>query len=224
MAVVLDGKGYYGARFTPDVARFYQTGNDQSLYTFDIDTDSSDFGTFHLRQFDVDQASIPLQFYPTLQQLSYNFINNTVTGNCTIPESQGSFNTTTGQCVTGSFDLGDPLSLELKSAVPSNITFNASSVESTQTTLRTVDKQWTFGDDAPSLILRNVNPDTLQLEEIALRTAVTKKGDCTQLKVCVAGPPSGSEPIARGAVMAPLGIILMRQADYAIECTTPSDE
>lgn len=223
MTVVLDGKGYYGARFTPDVARFYQTGIDQSLYTFDIDTDSSDFGTFHLREFDVDQASIPLQFYPTLQQINYNFINNTVTGNCTVPVSQGSSNTTTSQCVSGSFDLGQPLSFNVASAVPSNATFNASSVETIRTSLRTVDKQWTFGDDAPSLILREVDTNNLQLEEIVLRTAVTKKGDCTRLKICVAGPPSVTNPTVGGAVMVPLGIILMRQADYSIECTTPSD-
>ena len=222
MTVVLDGKGYYGARFTPDVARFYQTGNPQSFYSFDIDANSSDFGSFHLRQFDVDQASITLRFYPTLQQIDYNFINNTVTGNCTVPVSQGSSNTTLNQCVTGSFDLGEPLGFNLNSAVPLNTTFNASSVPFISTPLKTVDKQWTFGDDAPSLILRT-DSGSSDVDKIVLRTAVTKKGDCTQLKICVAGPPSGPEPTVGGSVMVPLGIILMRQADYAIECTTPSD-
>ncbi|CAL1701572.1 unnamed protein product [Somion occarium] len=225
MNVVLDGKGYHGARFAPDVARFYQTGNAQSFYTYDIsNSGDTDFWSFHLRTWDVDQSEIPLNMYPTLQQISYNFINNTVTGNCTIPVAPGASNTTIGACVGGSLDLGEPLSFNLTSAVPLNNTANPSSTPSTTTLLRTVDKQWSFGDDAPSLILRDVNPANNQLMDTVLRTAVTKKGDCTQLKVCLAGLPGEQGSVVGGPVMVPLGLMLMRQADYAIACTTPSDD
>lgn len=49
-----------------------------------------------------------------------------------------------------------------------------------------------------------------------IRTDVTKKGDCTQLKVCAAQQNGGS-------IIVPIGLILIRQMDYAVSCTTPSD-
>ncbi|KAL4241419.1 hypothetical protein ABKN59_000299 [Abortiporus biennis] len=226
MYAILDGKGYYDARYIPNVAHFYQTGNINSLYTFDIsDNDSSDIWNFHLREWDTDQSQIPLDFYPTMQQISYNFIDDSVTANCTIPVAPGSNNVTSVPCLTGTFNPNTPLSFNLTSIPLLNTTSNPSAIPQVNTLLRTVDKQWAFGDDAPSLILRAVDPSSNTLRQTnIIRTAVTKKGDCTQLKVCLAGVP-GREGAAVGAeIMAPLGLILMRQADYANECTAPSDD
>ena len=47
-----------------------------------------------------------------------------------------------------------------------------------------------------------------------LRTDMTKKGDCTQLKVCAARD-NGT------GIIVPMGLILIKQMDHAIYCTTP---
>lgn len=49
-----------------------------------------------------------------------------------------------------------------------------------------------------------------------IRTDVTNPSACTQLKVC-AGRSSGAD------ILVPIGLILTRQADYAVECTTPNN-
>ncbi|KAI0080681.1 hypothetical protein K474DRAFT_1704492 [Panus rudis PR-1116 ss-1] len=208
MYAILDAKAYNGPRYVPNVAHFYQRGQSQSLFTFDInENEDGDLWGFHLREWDADQASIPIDMYPTLQtdflrlhrQLEHRFRQ------------------------FGTFDVGDPLSFNLTSVVPLNNTFDLSTVASSNTILRTLDKQWAFSDDAPSFILRTVDPSDDSLKDTVVRSAVTKKGDCTQLKVCLAGLPDQQGTIVGGPVLAPLGIILMRQADYGVACTTPSD-
>ena len=76
----------------------------------------------------------------------------------------------------------------------------------------------------PALILREQDRVSGALSNIVLRTAVVKPHDCTELKVCLAGLHDGREgSLVMAEVLAPLGVLLMRQTDYAVECTTPSD-
>lgn len=225
MYAVLDAKGYHDPSYVASVAHFYQTGSDISLFTYDYD-DNSDFFNFHLREWDVDQSTIAVQFYPTLQSVQYDFINNTVTGNCTVPVQPGdSSNTTTltKSCLSGNFNPGNFMSWDISSAIPLNTTRDLSVVPQYNTSLRIVDKQWDFSDDAPSLILDTLD-ESGNLADIVLRTAVTKRRDCTQLKMCLNGVPNRVGSAVGAEVLAPLGLVLIRQADYAIECTTPKDD
>ena len=225
MYAILDGKSYNDPRYVTNVAYFYQQGNPNALFTYEIaNPDDDDLWTFTLRNWDTQQSSIPLDFYPTLQYVQYEFINDTMNGNCTVPTAPGSANTTSLACMTGMFDPGNFLHLNMTSAVPLNNTANASATPSTTVSLRAMDKQWSFSDDAPSLILRQTDSVFSRLQELVLRTAVTKQSDCTELKVCLAGTGSGPGSVVGAEVMAPLGLILMRQADYALECTQPSSD
>jgi hypothetical protein len=94
---------------------------------------------------------------------------------------------------------------------PNNyLSFNLTDLRSNSTTnLLAVDKEWAFGNSAPNVILKDSNGAEV------IRTDVTKKGDCTQLKVCAARDSGAS-------IMAPIGLILLRQIDFSISCTTPS--
>jgi len=222
MQVILDGKAYNNPRYTPDTAYFYIGNSPDPIFTYDITNPEDDHDWyFSFRNWDTQQSSIPLDYYPTLQNIRYNFIDNTLAGNCTVPVSPGSPNTTTIDCMNGSFNPGNLLSFTVNSSIPLNNTSNGTTSPFTTTLLRTVDKQWAFDSDAPSLILRTVNPSTNVLEALVLRTAVTKPNDCTLLKVCVSGLQREGGALA-AEVLAPLGLMLMRQADYANYCTTPS--
>ena len=76
--------------------------------------------------------------------------------------------------------------------------------------LRTVDKEWRFGDDAPSFVLRNlVEP------RLVLQTAVTKRNFCDTLKVCLNDREPGP------AVLAALTVALDAQDTFATYCTMP---
>lgn len=74
--------------------------------------------------------------------------------------------------------------------------------------MRAVDRQWSFQDDAPSVLFR----DDHSVE--VMRTDVTKPRDCRQLKVCIA-KDAGPD------IIFPIGLLLIRQSDYAIHCTEP---
>ncbi|THG96428.1 hypothetical protein EW026_g5406 [Hermanssonia centrifuga] len=230
MYAILDAKSYYDARYVTNVAYFYLNPSQEQVFTYEIaNPGDADIWTFSLRDWNTDQGAIPLDAYPTLQQVTYDFVDDSLSGNCTVPTSSAAANSTTltSPCMTGTFDPGNVLSFNITSSVPLNNTLasnttSAATPSSTSSVLRAQDKGWTFSDDAPSLILRLVNPlhDTLGL--IVLRTAVTRPHDSTELKVCLAGVQGGNEVGAQ--VMAPLGLILMRQADYALYATRPSDD
>lgn len=226
MYAILDAKSYNDPQYVTNKAYFYEQGHSDTLFTYEIaNPGDADIWTFSLRTWDSMQSSIPLPMYPTLQFVQYDFVNSTLTGNCTVPISPTNTNSSTisSICLNGTYDPGNVLSFDLTSSIPLNNTSNATAVPSLTTSLRSEDKQWSFSDDAPSLILRQVDATRNTLEEIVLRTAVTKQSDCTELKVCLAGTGVSPGSVVGAEVLAPLGLILMRQADYAIYCTTPSD-
>ena len=74
---------------------------------------------------------------------------------------------------------------------------------------------------APAVRLQELQSDG-QLGQLVLETTVTKPHDSTELKVCVNGPDGRVAPTVQPEVLAPLGLILMRQADYALYATQPS--
>ncbi|THH33628.1 hypothetical protein EUX98_g499 [Antrodiella citrinella] len=226
MFAVLDGRGYKDASFVPNVVHFYsgKSLHATPLFTYIINSNSdSDLWTFELREFDDAQDQIPLDYYPTLQSVQYDFLNDTLTGNCTTPVAPGSSITNSTACMIGTYNPNDWLSFNITSNIPLNDTTSGSPVPFTTTTLRTVDRQWSFSNDVPSLILRTVDPLTNTLQREVLRTAVAKATDCTQLKVCLAG--TGTTGGLVGAeVLVPLGLVMIRQADYARTCGDPNYE
>ena len=162
---------------------------------------------------------------PTLQSVEYNFVTNEVSGNCTIPSSPTNFNgnTTTFPCMHGTFDQGQHLYFNITSQVPLNNTLDANATSSFTSQLGIQDSPWTFWNQAPSLILHQLDPQTNALGPVVLRTAVSKPHDCTELKVCLSGVDGRAGSQVGAEVLAPLGIVLMRVDDYGITCTTPSD-
>ena len=82
------------------------------------------------------------------------------------------------------------------------------------TQLQSVDKEWKFPDDAPSVVLRYRGADG-KSGGIALQSAVTQRDHCETLKVCL----SSRTPDL--ATLAPLGILLMAQQKYAGYCLQP---
>lgn len=190
--VVLNAKAYRGPVYQPNLALYFQ-GN-TPLYTYDIFQSSADLWSFDIRTIDSpdlarNQSAL---LYPSITKVTYNFIDNSVSGNC-----HSRYSNTTSLCIIGSFNPNDYLS------------FNLTDLRSNLTTyIRAVDKQWAFYHRPPSVLLKDSNG------ALVLRTDITKLGDCTQLKVCAAQNNGAG-------ITVPIGLILIRHIDYAIYCTTP---
>ncbi|KAI0343224.1 hypothetical protein BDW22DRAFT_1356832 [Trametopsis cervina] len=227
MYAILDAKAYNGPSYLKNMVYFYINGNNDVQFTYEISNpEDDDQWYFRLKQWNVDQQSIPLEAYPTLQSIGYNFVDFTLSGNCTVPASPSVFNsnTTSSPCMSGTFDQGSELFFNITSAVPLNNTANANLTSSSSSLLLSKSKPWYVGGTPPAAILVGTDTNSGFSEGIVSRTAVAKPHDCTELKVCIAGVPGrrGSQVMAEA--LTPLGVILMRQSDYAIACTTPSDD
>lgn len=226
MYAILDAKAYNGPSYQKNVAYFYINGNDDLQFTYEISNPGDDDQWFfRLRQWNTDQLSIPIDNYPTLQSVGYNFVDNTLTGNCTVPSVPSVFNgsTSTSSCVSGTFDQARNLFFNITSTVPLNNTSDANAMQPFSTILDIKDAPWYNENSPPAAILREEDKATGMLGNIVLRTAVVRPHDCTELKVCIAGVQGREGNQVMAEVLAPLGVILMRQTDYAVECTTPSD-
>ncbi|KDQ60506.1 hypothetical protein JAAARDRAFT_608335 [Jaapia argillacea MUCL 33604] len=198
ISVIIDAQGYDAPPYYPNVVHYYLYNN--PVYSYDIFQQSADFWSFGLRTVDSsalsENESDP--HYPSIHSIGYDFVSNTITGNCTSPATG---NTTTTPCISGSFNpTNDYLSFNL-----------TDSRDSSSTSLRAVDKQWTFDTYPPNAILKDGNGQTV------LRTDITRRSDCTLLKVCIGRNDPGAETIA------PIGLVLLMQMDYAVSCTTPND-
>lgn len=209
LEVVLDGAGYRDPRYVPDLAQFSlgRARGGAPLFSYDLDQIDVDVWTFAFRAFDAPEESIPPAFMPALRSIAYNFVDFSVNGTCATPGGNDTL------CVTGTFDPGNFMSFDL---------FANTTGTRVHAPSRIADREWAFRDDAPSLILRTVEGDGT-LGDTIMRTAVTKKGDCTKLKICVDGDSEDDASAVGASVLVPLGLILARQGDYAIHCTTPSD-
>lgn len=230
MFVILDAKSYNDARYVVNVAYFFDNSQPSSptqLFTYEItNPDDGDDWYFTPRTWDTPQSKIPLDMYPTLQSIRYDFVDDSLTGNCTLPSAVNPLtNTTSIPCMEGNFDPGSSLSFNITSSIPLNSTLasDASSVPIVNTLLGIPDKGWDLRGYAPALRLEERNEDG-SLGHLVLKTAVTKPHDTTELKVCVAGVDGREGGTVSAEVFAPLGLILMRQADYAYQATTPSSD
>ncbi|GJE84629.1 hypothetical protein PsYK624_007050 [Phanerochaete sordida] len=234
--VILDAKSYNDPRYVVNVAYFFMNqpsaAEPTQLFTYEIaNTDGGDNWLFSVRSWQTPQESIPLDFYPTLQSVHYNFATQTIDGNCTLPtvaNATGNVvgNTTTVPCMSGTFDPGSHLFFNITSAVPLNSTLAASypaAVPNATAHLTIPDNGWTFTGYAPAVELEEQQPDG-SLGHLVLKTTVTKPHDSTELRVCVAGPEGRQGATVQPEVLAPLGLILMRQADYALFNTQPSSD
>ena len=221
MFAVLDGVTSGDPSYVTVKAYFYGQGISDPYFTYELSNpDDDDVWTFKLRNWNVPQFSIPTLFYPTFQYVHYDFLNNTVSGNCTTPVSASDPDTTSSSCMSGTFDVGAYLALNLTSAVPLNTTYGGI-VPSTTSLLRSQDKQWMFGtSDAPSLILRQTDSTTETFLGTVLRTAVTKVSDCSLLKVCLSGTGGTLHSVVGAEVITSLGLLLEAQQDYAAWCTS----
>ncbi|EKM52610.1 uncharacterized protein PHACADRAFT_126580 [Phanerochaete carnosa HHB-10118-sp] len=233
---ILDARSYNDPSYTVNVAYFFMNqpsaGSPTQLFTYEIaNTDGGDNWRFSLRSWDTAQSSIPLDFYPTLQAVHYNFYQLTIDGNCTLSANASAAgntvdNTATVPCMTGTFDPSAHLHFNITSAVPLNSTLVSSypaAVPNATSNLTIRDSNWDFGKYAPALALQELQPDG-QLGHLILKTTVTAPHDSTELKVCVAGPEGRQGAAVQPEVFAPLGLVLMRQADYALYSTQPSSD
>ncbi|KAJ7512002.1 hypothetical protein B0H11DRAFT_1699999 [Mycena galericulata] len=127
--------------------------------------------------------------------ITYNVSNSTLDAIC--PDA-------TSPCTTGSYqpNPNGHLSFSLTNS-------------STTVNMMAVDKQWVYdqSDDAPSFLLKEVQPNG-SLGKVVVRTAVTQPGHCTNLKLCAND--------ASIETLAPVGLTLMKQNEYARVCTTPN--
>ena len=203
--------------------RFYVPGMPTASFTYDIETvDGSDTFQFSLRDFNVDPSTIPINIYPTLQHITYDFVHMTLNGTCTVPTSGN--DTSTSPCMVGTFEVNSLLALNLTSSVPLNNTLNASDTTSVTTQLRSVNSGWTWGDGYPAFILDTVEGTDGAANAEVLRTSVVKPSDCTQFKVCVRGIQGRAGGAVGAEVLAPLGIALIQESQAAIQCTTHDDD
>lgn len=196
-------------------------------FTYEISNpEDDDQWFFRLRRWNVEQSAIPIDFYPTLQSVGYNFETGVLSGNCTVPSSPSATDnsTTTNSCVTGTFEQGTKdFFFNVTSTIPLNNTSNASATEPTTSYLGIRDSPWYVAGSPPALILREQDGIDGALDNIVLRTAVVKPHDCTELKVCIAGVKGREGGPVMAEVLGPLGVLLMRQVDYGVECSQPVD-
>jgi len=209
--VILDGRPYYDSiKENPSVASFYfgQPGRRTEYYQYVMIQDDND-ATGTIWNLRLSNVTIPPDldpvYHPLAQELSYRYDNYSIAATCTTNTSSSAI---TIPCMEGSFN-GGGKALDL--------TINDTRTPGTVTKLRALDKGvWAPdpADDAPSVLLREVQPDGSLGSIDVLRTAVTMKGKCTRLKVCLA--ESGID------LLAAVGLILRAQDKYAYVCTTPN--
>lgn len=157
--------------------------------------------TLSLQNFSLP-TPIPRDMHPFVQTISYDVDKNTMSAACTNPDSV--VNTTLAKsCMWGYFIRNNGLSF----------VFNDTRTY-TETKFQTVDKQWSYDDDAPSFELHKLRLNG-EFGEVIIQTAVTKRNHCQLLKICL-----GSK-IPNLGMLAPLGLALWAQDRYASYCSIP---
>ena len=217
MYAILDGKAEFGTT-TIGAAFFYEHNSPTALFTYQLgNPENDDSYTFGVREWNTPQSGIPRDMYPTLQHIAYDYAAALLQGNCTISTAVVNPEVTAAQCLRGTFDVGHPLSLDITSNVPLNQT-SPGTAPSVTSLLRTQDRRWYLNKgDSPALILRLVDATSGELADEVLRTTVKKVSDCSQLKVCLKGTDrEGPGSLVGAEILAPLGLILKRQQDFAM--------
>ena len=221
MYAILDANAPTDPAFMIISAYFYGNGQRNPYFAFELAPDPNDITLFNFqfRKWYGQQSNIPLEMYPTLQVVQYEFSNETFTANCTLPTSPTDSSGTSQLCASGIFDVGDWAPFNITSNIPLNNTFAGAPVPSASSMMRTVDKTWWYSSQAPSMIMKEVD-DSNELTRTVLHTTTTKPSDCTELKVCLAGTGAYPGSVVGAEVMAPLGMLLMAQAVYGATCSS----
>jgi len=202
--VVLDGRGYKDPLSLPSTALFVTAGDSRPLFSFDLDQPQEGWARFYLRKFESPEETIESQYIPALREIVYDFVNLRLNGTC---------GTNATPCLSGKFEL-DRLIMDLQF----NLTTNSPEVHSRA---QSSDRSWSWPDEHPTLNYKTLFDDDSPGDEV-LQTTVTRAGDCTRLKTCLAGSRAeGSGGVFGPDVLAPLGILLAKQSQYALSCTKP---
>lgn len=190
--MILHGRPFSPTQDQVPVAffRFGPNGNRTQSYAYNITWNGDDHNIW---QFIRVESNISI----TPQVQSYRFDNHAFTATCDTPLNA----ITSLPCIEG-FYQDEYLDITV------NNTRNK-----TVAHFKAIDKVWanTPADDAPSFILEDKNTNTTRL-----RTAVTMKGDCTQLKLCLAGGNDVAD------LLPAVGLALFHQDEYSQICTTPN--
>jgi hypothetical protein len=196
--VILAGRAYSSPNSTLPVASFYfwVNGTRSLFYEYSLSQSDNDANTWYFALTQVTPGvNIPAPVYPLISNVSYQFDTNELSAVCTA-SPDAPVNETTS-CMQGSFDT-------------SYLSFTTNDTRTgVVTTLRAVDAQWEFSEDAPSFLLKNSQGQT------AVRTAVTEPEHCTFLKMCLANE-TGVD------MLPPVGLALMQEDKYSISCSKPS--
>ncbi len=218
MYAIFRGRSYKDSASTAIAAYFYSVETSTRLFTYEVQNMDQNTTTFSLHTWDMNQSDIPVEIYPTLQYIKYDLVDSAVNGNCISPISSSNPNTTATPCMTGTFYPNAFPPFNLTSSVPLNNTYN--SAPSTRSLLNARKGEW-FYDDEPTVILRLVDAVLNDLDDIVLRTALQNPIACTEMKVCVAGIDGRKGSKVGAEVMVPLGLLLMKHAEYVVECSKP---
>ncbi|EJD37735.1 hypothetical protein AURDEDRAFT_173244 [Auricularia subglabra TFB-10046 SS5] len=143
---------------------------------------------YRYQEGDKEQPSFPM---PTLQNVTYDLSTSSAVGICL-------FSGQKQNCLSANMDLDLDSTSYLRFEIAADLGFGVR-----HHVLHAIDHDWQYSDDAPSMILR----DELTGESV-LRTAVTKRGDCAQLKVCL-----NTSNEAR--MLVPIGLMLIFQEKWA---------
>lgn len=196
---------------TTNNAYFYEAGGRQ-LFTYTLsnaNTPAAKQLTFDLSDWDVDQASIPADAYPSLQNITYNLDTHSISGACTPSSSNVS-------CVNGTFTPNTFLPLNLTSTAPLGNTSSSSSSPPFTSQLGPGPREILFESwTEAGLILRQLDPPQ-HSDEVILRTAVHKLYHCKELKVCINGVPGRG--LVGAEVLVPMGFLFQQHAQYASWC------
>jgi hypothetical protein len=196
--VILAGRAYSSPISTLPVASFYfwANGTRSQYYEYSLSQSDNDTNTWYFALTQVTPGvNIPAPVYPLISNVSYQFDTDELSAVCTAGPDAPANDTTS--CMQGSFDT-------------SYLSFTTNDTRTgVVITLRAIDTQWEFSEDAPSFLLKNSQGQT------AVRTAVTEPEHCTFLKMCLAND-TGVDMIP------PVGLALMQQDIYSRICSKPS--
>ena len=172
---------------------------------------------FH-RDMTIDPLASTSPVYPSISKITYDYedglrlgIKGTLVAVCEFPPLVGGTlgNATDGAtCGQGLFSSSPYLQLILDNA-------------NRTTRVHSVDKEWEFTDDAPSVVLRRrasgfllPGPTTMGHEDemTLVQTAVTRRNHCEELKVCLGERTLGFDTLAS------LGLLLRAQTIFSGSC------
>lgn len=201
--VVLDGRPFH-SRNQPLVATFYNRATRHKVYRYQMQEINNTW-QFHQEYQNTQNET----FNIPVQNLHFN--NSTFTAYCDIPKG-----VTTGvPCMEGSFS-----NFNTKGHLSININITDSQHGTiTKTPLHAIDDNWfplKLADDAPNYLLCNSTLGTRRPAcKDVLYTAVTEKGNCASLKLCLIKAADAT------LLLGPIGLTLIKQDQYAEVCTKP---